>query len=109
MENTIIDAASEKARDEKKSNLPHIKKHAATPEVKEKTDVSSIPSSGEDVIAKSDNAVISTADELVTHVIRVEDDPTVSPWSFRMVFLGMNPADFRNKGLADESFRIFSR
>ncbi|KAJ5131603.1 OPT superfamily oligopeptide transporter [Penicillium atrosanguineum] len=87
MENTTINAASEKARDEKNANLPDTKKHAATPEVKKKTDVSSIPSSGEDVITKNDNDVISSADEIVTHVIRVEDDPTVSPWSFRMVFL----------------------
>lgn len=35
-----------------------------------------------------DNEVAETAADLVTHVIHVEDDPTLNPWTFRMVFLG---------------------
>jgi hypothetical protein len=31
---------------------------------------------------------VSTAEDLVTQVIHVEDDPTVNPWTFRMFFLG---------------------
>lgn len=32
--------------------------------------------------------VVSSADDLVTHVIQVEDDPSINPWTFRMLFLG---------------------
>ncbi|RAH47085.1 OPT family oligopeptide transporter [Aspergillus brunneoviolaceus CBS 621.78] len=32
--------------------------------------------------------VVSTAADLVTQIIKVEDDPSLNPWSFRMVFLG---------------------
>lgn len=32
--------------------------------------------------------VVSTAQDLVTHIIKVEDDPSLNPWSFRMIFLG---------------------
>ncbi len=34
------------------------------------------------------HAPISTAKDLVTQVIHVEDDPTLNPWTFRMWFLG---------------------
>lgn len=36
-----------------------------------------------------DNVVVSTAEEIVTKVIHVEDDPTLNPWTFRMFFLGV--------------------
>ena len=36
-----------------------------------------------------DNVVVSTAEEIVTKVIHVDDDPTLNPWTFRMFFLGM--------------------
>ncbi|RDK41660.1 OPT superfamily oligopeptide transporter [Aspergillus phoenicis ATCC 13157] len=42
---------------------------------------------GEDDDYDSDQ-VVSTAQDLVTHIIKVEDDPSLNPWSFRMVFLG---------------------
>lgn len=32
---------------------------------------------------------VETAQDLVTTIIHVEDDPTLSPYTFRMVFLGM--------------------
>lgn len=34
------------------------------------------------------NEVISSAADIVTHVIDVQDDPNINPWTFRMVFLG---------------------
>lgn len=30
-----------------------------------------------------------TAEDLVTHVLHVDDDPSVNPWTFRMLVLGM--------------------
>lgn len=84
------------AQDEKESQYVGTNKHVLASDVKEKTDDSSIPSTGE-MITSSDNEVMSTADELVTHIIRVEDDPTVSPWSFRMVFLGTKPGGPRKQ------------
>ena len=55
----------------------------------EKMDRSFIPSSGEELSSADNHEVVSTANDLVTHIIRVEDDPTISPWTFRMVFLGI--------------------
>lgn len=31
---------------------------------------------------------LETAEDIVTHVIGVDDDPTLSPWTFRMFFVG---------------------
>jgi hypothetical protein len=39
--------------------------------------------------SEDDNVVVSTAEEIVTKVIHVDDDPTLNPWTFRMFFLGM--------------------
>ena len=36
-----------------------------------------------------DDAPVATAEDLVTQVIHVEDDPSLNPWTFRMFFLGM--------------------
>jgi hypothetical protein len=36
----------------------------------------------------------STARELVTEILRVEDDPTVNPWTFRMWFIGIGMSVF---------------
>ncbi|KKA16614.1 isp4 a membrane oligopeptide transporter, partial [Rasamsonia emersonii CBS 393.64] len=35
--------------------------------------------------------VVGSADDLVTHVIQVEDDPSIYPWTFRMLFLDLLP------------------
>jgi hypothetical protein len=37
---------------------------------------------------------VETAEELVTEVIHVEDDPTLNPWTFRTWFLGIGLASF---------------
>ena len=35
-----------------------------------------------------ETAVVTTAKDLVTHILHVQDDPSLSPWTFRMFFLG---------------------
>lgn len=35
-----------------------------------------------------DGKVLESAEDIVTHVIHVEDDPSLSPWTFRMFFIG---------------------
>ena len=61
------------------------------------------PKSDVDVIEKLDNGSsnlshdedkhyrkeLSTARDLVSEVLIVEDDPTLNPWTFRMWFLGI--------------------
>lgn len=32
---------------------------------------------------------LETAEDIVTTIINVEDDPTVNPWTFRMFFIGL--------------------
>ena len=36
----------------------------------------------------------STARDLVTEILRVEDDPTLNPWTFRMWFIGIGISVF---------------
>jgi hypothetical protein len=35
--------------------------------------------------------IVETAEDLVTRVIDLEDDPTQNPWTFRVFFLGTSP------------------
>jgi len=43
--------------------------------------------------AKADHfgetAVLQSAGDILTHVIHVQDNPSLSPWTFRAFFLGM--------------------
>lgn len=32
---------------------------------------------------------LETAEDIVTTIIHVEDDPTLNPWTFRMFFIGL--------------------
>jgi len=32
--------------------------------------------------------VVNTAKDIVTHVLHVDDDPSLNPWTFRMFFIG---------------------
>jgi hypothetical protein len=41
-----------------------------------------------EALSKENAAPIATAEEIVTHVIHVDDDPTLNPWTFRMFFIG---------------------
>ena len=38
--------------------------------------------------------VLTDAKDIVTHVLHVEDDPNLNPWTFRMWFLGMRSCLF---------------
>jgi hypothetical protein len=39
-------------------------------------------------IGEGDIKELSTAEDIVTTVIHVDDDPTLNPWTFRMFFIG---------------------
>jgi hypothetical protein len=42
-------------------------------------------------IGEGDIKELSTAEDIVTTVIHVDDDPTLNPWTFRMFFIGSSP------------------
>lgn len=48
----------------------------------------SIPPPYEDEEGRKASVAVNTAEDLVTRVIDVEDDPTLNVWTFRMWFLG---------------------
>ncbi|CAM1503347.1 Fc.00g081230.m01.CDS01 [Cosmosporella sp. VM-42] len=37
---------------------------------------------------------LETAEDIVTHVIQVDDDPSMNPWTFRMFFVGIGLSTF---------------
>jgi hypothetical protein len=39
-----------------------------------------------------ETAILTDAKDVLTHVIHVDDDPSLSPWTFRAFFLGTNHA-----------------
>jgi hypothetical protein len=39
-------------------------------------------------IGEGDIKALDTAEDIVTTVIHVDDDPTLNPWTFRMFFIG---------------------
>lgn len=41
-----------------------------------------------EALSKGTAAPLQTAEEIVTQVIHVDDDPTLNPWTFRMFFIG---------------------
>jgi hypothetical protein len=46
------------------------------------------------VDAHSEEAVLSDERDIATHVISVEDDITLNPWTFRAFFLGISLSAF---------------
>ncbi|OJA14724.1 hypothetical protein AZE42_11274 [Rhizopogon vesiculosus] len=42
----------------------------------------------------SEKAVLSTEREIATHIISVDDDPTLNPWTFRAFFIGLGLSTF---------------
>ncbi len=42
-------------------------------------------------VGEGDIKALSTAEDIVTTVIHVDDDPTLNPWTFRMFFIGSLP------------------
>lgn len=64
-----------------------IEKKGASPEVTSLNDGPPIfDAAKEDHFGEAD--VISDAKGVLTHVIHVDDDPSLSPWTFRALFLG---------------------
>ncbi|KAI9833358.1 MAG: hypothetical protein M1819_003753 [Sarea resinae] len=51
-------------------------------------------SEGGDEVQTGETMIVSTAEDLVTNVIHVDDDPSINPWTFRMFFLGIGFAIF---------------
>jgi hypothetical protein len=47
-----------------------------------------LPAYDTDEFTRRRSTVVTTAEDLVTQVINVEDDPTQNPWTFRAFFLG---------------------
>jgi hypothetical protein len=47
-----------------------------------------LPAYDTDEFTRRRSTVVTTAEDLVTQVINVEDDPTQNPWTFRVFFLG---------------------
>ncbi|KAF7530506.1 hypothetical protein PCG10_000006 [Penicillium crustosum] len=47
-----------------------------------------------EALSKGNAAPLTTAEEIVTNVIHVDDDPTLSPWTFRMFFIGLGLSAF---------------
>ncbi|CAI7582511.1 unnamed protein product [Penicillium discolor] len=47
-----------------------------------------------EALSKENAAPLTTAEEIVTHVIHVDDDPTLNPWTFRMFFIGLGLSAF---------------
>ncbi|OJA15807.1 hypothetical protein AZE42_12110 [Rhizopogon vesiculosus] len=46
------------------------------------------------VDADSEEVVLSNERDIATHVISVDDDPTLNPWTFRAFFLGLGLSAF---------------
>ena len=44
----------------------------------------------EAAIGEGEIGALETAEDIVTTVIHVDDDPTINPWTFRMFFIGMS-------------------
>jgi hypothetical protein len=42
----------------------------------------------EAAIGEGEIGALETAEDIVTTVIHVDDDPTINPWTFRMFFIG---------------------
>jgi hypothetical protein len=62
-------------------------KHTGSPEIVYMDEEPEFIAAKEDHFGET--AVLSDAKDVLTHVIHVDDDPTLSPWTFRAFFLGM--------------------
>lgn len=63
---------------------------AISTNVDEKSENSNVPPiyDGEEFL--QDHLGVTTIEDLTTRVISLEDDPTLNPWTFRAMFLGMS-------------------
>jgi hypothetical protein len=44
--------------------------------------------------ADSEKAILSTERDIATHIVSVDDDPTLNPWTFRALFIGLGLSTF---------------
>ena len=51
-------------------------------------------SHGSETDLSETNEVLSNARDLVTHVISLDDDPTLNPWTFRVLVIGLGLSAF---------------
>jgi hypothetical protein len=68
------------SKDQEKDTLP-LKSEAGSPNFVDPE----VP------IGEGEVKELSTAADIVTTVIHVDDDPTLNPWTFRMFFIGQYP------------------
>lgn len=82
------DFATTSALDEEK-NGAHVK--AGSPDIHYMTEDSdgAFDATKEDHFGEA--VVLENAKDILTHIIHVDDDPTLSPWTFRAFFLGKCP------------------
>ncbi|EGO56086.1 hypothetical protein NEUTE1DRAFT_64387 [Neurospora tetrasperma FGSC 2508] len=52
------------------------------------------PASVDPESLEGETGPLETAEDIVTHVIAVDDDPSLSPWTFRMFFVGVGLSVF---------------
>jgi hypothetical protein len=48
----------------------------------------------ESTTGNDSNAVLRNERDIVTHIISVEDDPSLNPWTFRSFFIGIGLSAF---------------
>lgn len=72
--------------DEGHSSSFDPEKHSGAPEITYMDEEPEFIAAKEDHFGET--AVLSDAKDVLTHVIHVDDDPSLSPWTFRAFFLG---------------------
>jgi hypothetical protein len=75
----IVHTDSEKTSSKDTSGVYPDEKHVARFSGDKKVDPETL---------EGETGPLETAEDIVTHVIAVDDDPTLSPWTFRMFFVG---------------------
>jgi hypothetical protein len=77
--------------DEKTSPESHSQKDRSIKEEKDGVITTSahLPPYTDEEQQDGDVKPLETAEDIVTTVIDLEDDPTISPWTFRMFFIGI--------------------
>lgn len=66
-------------------------------ETKPGSDIESLP---EGELDDSHELVLNDARDITTHVISVEDDPSLNPWTFRAFFIGIGLSAFGGRDLS---------
>jgi hypothetical protein len=78
------DLNSDLKRDTKKDIIEEI-----GPDATHRGSITHLPGYEEDDAKRRGSVVVTTAEDIVTRVLDVEDDVSLSPWTFRAIFLGM--------------------